>query len=612
MKQQTTLSYVRQDVRSMSPYQAVASPWESTDEKIKEIIKLDAGENPYGCSPAVLKKLRAFTLYNRYPDTEYNGLRNAISTYTETKPSSIMVGNGSDELLDIVLRTILNENDEIINCPPTFGMYEILIRVNKGVAVSIPRLKNFTIDIEGIQNAITPKTKAIILCSPNNPTGNVTPIKDIKTLLETNILTIVDEAYFEFSTQTALSLLSRFPNLIILRTLSKWAGLAGLRLGYLVANPLMIKECIKIKSPYNVNIAAVLAGRTILENPQSSLRSVKKIISERERVSRLLTKDSRFIVYPSETNSLFIRINDPTYRLVPFLTKNQIFIRSYKDSGTTTAIRLTIGTPTQNNIFLTYLKKFFALTKIDSIIFDMDGVLIDNNAYEQAIMRSVQRAVENNTVSQAICRAYINVVKSVSGFNNDWDTTFAIVTLIKKKMPLPQIATVLRPLNSKQRNSVIYKNLKDIFQSYYLGADLFEKTYNKKPPVSMKKGLITQETCLIDKAVLDQLQKRYKLAIATSRPKMEALFAIQNAKLTVYFPQNTIVAREDVTLEKPAPEPLLTAQKRLQSVSSIYIGDTINDVLAAKKANMPSIVVGKKTKGNFSVENINNIMEVLL
>lgn len=612
MKQRTLSSYIRPDILAINPYTAVPSLWKKTDDRLMPIIKLDAGENPYGCSPAVLRKLKTFSTYNVYPDPEYRGIRNAIGNYTNSNPSSILVGNGSDELLDILLRAIINDGDEIINCPPTFGMYEVLIRLNKGAMISVPRNANFSININDIRNAINSKTKAIIICSPNNPTGNTIPIEDIQKLLQTGLLIIVDEAYFEFSDQTVLPLLSKFSNLIVLRTLSKWAGLAGLRLGYLIADQMLITQLIKIKPPYNVNTAAVLAGRATLENPQLSTQTVKKIIIERERLQKQLTQFPSLTLYPSKTNSLFIQINDRSDALQAYLLEKNIAVRWYKDPTRSSAIRLTIGTPNQNKIVLACFKTFFMMTKTDSIIFDMDGVLIDNNAYEKAIILSVRRIVQNRKIKTTLVSSYSKAVKSVPQFNNDWDTAFAIVSLIKKDIPPSQVAAYLKPLTPAMQNSASYAKLKDVFQCYYLGTDLFEKTYDRPAPFFVRRSLITTERCLINFSILDEFKKRYALSIATSRPRMEALFAIQNAGLTKYFPANVIIAREDVRKEKPSPEPLLTAQKRLGRKISVYVGDTINDVLAAKQAKILSIIVGTKTKGDFCIKTINNLAEVLL
>lgn len=596
----------------MRPYQAVISAWANTDDRLLDIVKLDAGENPYGCSPAVLACLKKFTAYNIYPDSEYRGLRLATATYTNTDPRTIMMGNGSDELLDLLLRAILNEDDEIIDCPPTFSMYAVLTRLNRGTLISVSRKKNFLIDTRAIMKAMTPRTKAVIICSPNNPTGNSTPLRDIKQLLQTGKLVVVDEAYFEFSDETVVPLLSEFPNLIVLRTLSKWAGLAGLRVGYMIANPNLISELMKIKPPYNVNVAAVVAARATLENPQPSLKTVATIVRERQRMTKFLKSLPSVTVYPSRTNSLFIQINNKFVVLQKYLTQNNIAVRYYSDSTTGTAIRLTIGTRMQNDTVMRVLQTFFAISGADSIIFDMDGVLIANNAYETAIMQTVRVVLNKPNLSAVTLLRYIRAVKSVPGFNNDWDTTYAIVRLLRNAIPVSVAPQRVAQLTRAARKSVTYKKLKDIFQSYYLGFDLFQKIYKRAPVVSVNNGLITGETCLINRKTLDALTKTYALGIATSRPRSEALFAIQNAGLTKYFPDNVIVAREDVRKEKPAPDPLWAVQKILRGKMSLYVGDTVNDVLAAKNAGMPSIIVGASVQGDFSITNSNALMEVLI
>ncbi len=253
---------IRKDIVAMSAYIPVASLWDLGNkfkQKPEEIIKLDAGENQFGYSPSVTEALKT-GLFNFYPDPEYKELRQALSDYVNVPINNIIVGSGSDELLDLLFRLILNEGDKVINCPPTFGMYAVAVQLNKGRLVSVPRKNDFSLDIPKIKKIINKKVKIIVVCTPNNPTGTVTDQKEIVELLETGKLVIVDEAYFEFSNRTAIPLIKKYPNLIVLRTLSKWAGLAGLRLGYGLMNSFFVEQLFKIKPPYNVNLAACAAG----------------------------------------------------------------------------------------------------------------------------------------------------------------------------------------------------------------------------------------------------------------------------------------------------------------------------------------------------------------
>lgn len=341
--------FIRPDILQMETY--VPVPY------TRAVVKLDAGENQFGFSPTISKAL-ATAPVNYYPDPEYKTLRQALAAYVGAKPENIMVGSGSDELLDLILRLTLNRGDQVINCPPTFGMYSVLASLNQGVVVSIPRQADFSLNLSSILSQINIKTKAIIICTPNNPTGNTTSNNEIITLLKTGKLIIVDEAYFEFCGQTAFSLIPQYKNLVILRTFSKWAGIAGLRLGYAIMNSFLVDQLLKIKPPYNVNLAAEVAGIAALEDLPTTKKITQVIIKERSRLYRELNKISYLTIYPSEANFLFFKIKTAFSKLKQYLENKKIAVRYYQSDLTESAIRLTIGRPPQNDQVLTALKEF--------------------------------------------------------------------------------------------------------------------------------------------------------------------------------------------------------------------------------------------------------------
>ena len=208
-------------------------PTEILEQKAgHRIVKLDGNENPYGCSPKVYQAIVSYPYYHIYPDPEQRELRNALEEYTGLRSQHIVCGSGSDELIDLVLRLFLKPGDEVINCSPTFGMYPFSTNVCGGKVVDVPRSGDFSLDMVGIKKAITVKTKVIFVASPNNPTGNTSTEQEIVKLVDTGKIVVVDEAYYEFSNVTMANLVPNYPNLIVLRTFSKWAGLAGLRIGY--------------------------------------------------------------------------------------------------------------------------------------------------------------------------------------------------------------------------------------------------------------------------------------------------------------------------------------------------------------------------------------------
>lgn len=355
--------FIRSDIKTMEEYTPVNSLWD-LQEQFGKVVKLDAGENQSGYSPKVAEAIQNADLFNFYPDPEYKELRKALASYTNSRMENIMVSAGSDELIDLLLRLILDQDDEVINCPPTFGMYSVLTKLNRGIVISVPRKDDFSLDIDAILKKITDKTKVIFICSPNNPTGNIATKNKIITLLKTGKLVIVDEAYFEFSNKSSVALLSQYKNLIILRTFSKWAGIAGLRLGYGIMDKFLVKQIFKIKPLYNVSLIAEVTGKAALEDITTYNKIIKEIISERERVNEKLKTLTFLNAFPSEGNMLFIKVNKDFIKLKKTLESKKIFVRYYRSELTGNAIRLSIGTPKQNNLVIKTLREF----KINEVI----------------------------------------------------------------------------------------------------------------------------------------------------------------------------------------------------------------------------------------------------
>jgi len=360
MKNLNLKQFIRKDLLNYEEYKAVLSAYDISEKNrvpVEKIDKLDANENLFGPSKNLYKQLSTYKGYQFYPDPEYKQLRDAIGKYAGISANYIIVGSGGDELIDLLLRLILEPSDQVINCPPTFGSYTTLTFLNRGFLINIPRKKIFSLNTNSMLRAVNNKTKLIILCNPNNPTGNVISAQDIKQILELGKLVLVDEAYFEFSGKTVLSFIKKCSNLIILRSFSKWAGIAGLRLGYLIAPPFLIKKLLKIKPPYNVNIAAELAGLNALKDIEYQRLTIKKIIEERERIYKEIKKNKKIKACPSYGNFLFIQVSDILFpRLKLIFQKNKIAVRYYDSNLAGKAFRITIGNPAQNNKVLEILK----------------------------------------------------------------------------------------------------------------------------------------------------------------------------------------------------------------------------------------------------------------
>ena len=316
----------------------------------EKVIRLNGNENPYGPSPAVSRVLGAYSDYNRYTDPEQRPLREALSGYVGVGPEHIIAGNGSDELIDLTLRMFLGPGEKMIDPDPTFGMYAICARICGGEVVTIPRDDSFEIDLEATELSIDDKTKAILLASPNNPTGNIAPEWQVRRLLDMGILVVVDETYYEFCGKTVLPLVQEYPNLVVLRTFSKWAGLAGLRIGLGAMSPDIAKVMMAVKPPYNVNLAAELALLESLKDLDGLLERVRAIIAERERMYSLLEGLPGLKCWPSDANFTLCKFPDGKGQQIgDSLATKGIFIRYFSTQRMKDHARISVGLPEETD-----------------------------------------------------------------------------------------------------------------------------------------------------------------------------------------------------------------------------------------------------------------------
>ncbi|MFP4641731.1 MAG: histidinol-phosphate transaminase [Dehalococcoidia bacterium] len=339
---------VRDDIRSMESYAAV-EPVHVLAERVgvplAQAAKLDSNENPYGCSPRVRQALGNFDFYHTYPDHAHRELREMLEEYTGIGSEYIAVANGSDEMLDLILRVVLEPGDKVLNFPPTFGPYSVHAEANRGELLNVPRdPTTFEADIPAAKSAIDDRTRVILLSNPNNPTGNINSERDILELVETGLLVIADEAYYEFSGLTVARLVPSYPNLVVLRSLSKWAALAGLRVGYAILSP-TINDCVyKSKPIYNVNMAAEIAAKESLKDAEYMKQTVQTIISERERLSQKLEEQGILKPFPSWGNFLLCQAPDEGGALVQQHLQNRgIFVRHFP--ALYDMLRITVGKP---------------------------------------------------------------------------------------------------------------------------------------------------------------------------------------------------------------------------------------------------------------------------
>ena len=346
----TPESFLRPHIREMEPYTPIL-PFEVLSEQlgfpVDQIIKLDANENPYGAIPAVAEALAELPYTHIYPDPESRQLRRAIAAYTSAPFENILAGAGADELIDLIMRLLLDPGDCILNCPPTFGMYHFDAEVNAARVISIPRKANFELDLAGVVAAVKQHhPKVLFLASPNNPDGSLLSPEIIDTLLDLPIILVLDEAYMDFAETE--SMIMRVPdndNLVVLRTFSKWPGLAGLRVGYGVFPDWMMPHLWKIKQPYNVSVAATKAAIVSLENVDQLQARTNLLISERERLYRELQKIPWLRPYPSQANFILCKVTGKdAAKLKADLAENfGILIRYFNKSGLADHIRISVG-----------------------------------------------------------------------------------------------------------------------------------------------------------------------------------------------------------------------------------------------------------------------------
>ena len=322
-----------------------------------KIIKLNGNENPYGGSPRAEEAV-ANTPLHIYPDPLQRSIRRGLAEYTGFDAEYIVAGAGSDELIDLLFRLFISEGDKILDFDPTFAMYGFCARVAGAEIELAPRDELFEIDVDAVKDAISPDTKIIFVSSPNNPTGNLASESQVRELLDTGRIVVVDEAYFEFCKETAAGLIPEHENLVVLRTMSKWAGLAGLRIGYGIMNPSVVSHIIDIKSPYNVNIAAEAALLASLEDAPALLHNVDLIVQERERMFSLLKDIPGVNPWPSAGNFVLCQFAPGRAgEIFEELAGRGIFLRNFGSERLRDCFRIAIGTPEQTDAVIAALKE---------------------------------------------------------------------------------------------------------------------------------------------------------------------------------------------------------------------------------------------------------------
>ncbi|HCL90057.1 MAG TPA: histidinol-phosphate transaminase [Candidatus Atribacteria bacterium] len=351
--------YYRDNLRELKPYDPHEVPYK---------IKLNANENPYGLPEEIIEEIlrKAKNLeYFRYPNANSVKLSEAVSSFWGLSRDNIVIGNGSDELIDYLIKAFSEKGRTIITTAPSFAMYKIYSIVNGSNFVQIPLSQdNFSLnEDEVLEEAKKEDSSIVFIAYPNAPTGNYfAEDKIIKIIEESGCLVVVDEAYFEFGEKTFVPLISQYDNLVILRTFSKAYSLAGLRVGYLLSNPEIISEVRKVKSPFNVNTFSQLAAQVVFENKEILKDGIKKIVEEREKLINRINKIHPFKAHPSQTNFVLVEVGskESTDLVYNNLLEQGILIQTISDPAFSRSryfLRITIGNKEENNILIKGLEK---------------------------------------------------------------------------------------------------------------------------------------------------------------------------------------------------------------------------------------------------------------
>ena len=340
---------VRENIKKLTPYSSARHEFTG-----KASVFLDANENAYG-SPLADK-------FNRYPDPLQWKLKFQLARIKGVPAENIFIGNGSDEVIDLAYRIFCNPvKDNVIVCPPTYGMYEVSGNINDVAIRKVNLTEDFQLDVEGIMAAVDENTKLLFICSPNNPTGNNMNRSDVEVLLNNFPgIVIIDEAYINYSKQkTFIQELTEYPNLIVMQTLSKAWGLAALRLGLCYASMDIIDFFNKVKPPYNINEASQQLGLEALQNTDIVNEWITASVLQKD----LLLKEMgtfAFVekLYPSDANFILVKVKDAA-ALYQYLSALEVVVRNRsKDPGCENCLRITIGTKEENELLIKLLKTY--------------------------------------------------------------------------------------------------------------------------------------------------------------------------------------------------------------------------------------------------------------
>jgi len=524
--------YIRSDFKDLPPYTPI-KPFDVVAEEIgvpiSDIVKLDANENVYGPIPEVIQAINAIQSNHIYPDPGQTYLRTAIAKRHNIPKEMVICGCGADDIIDILIRSVPNR--PIVITGPTFGMYSFLGSISKRTIIDVPRVpETFEVDFDQTLKVVCESHASILfLTSPNNPTGDIISNDIIKRLCDStahHCLVVIDEAYAEFSNTTCIPLINQFPNLVVLRTFSKWAALAGLRVGYSVSNALIARCMDVIKQPYNVSSVADIAAQTALQYEHKiKTEHIDKIIAERDNLYQVLTKYSWLSPVPnSQANFILCRVvNRPAWLVASSLREKGILIRYYSTKHLVQFVRFSVGRPIDTQKLKEGLDNLDAncitayLKSCEGLLWDMDGILANvSQSYRSAIIETAK--FWNVTVTHQD----IDNIKAQGDANNDW--------IVSKRV-----------IDFKIQNGPSLAQVTQKFEEIYQGT-------------SVTPGLWSLETLVPTRQLLNTLKAVFpKMGIVTGRPRSDANKFIDTFKLNDLF--DVVICMEDTLEPKQIQHP---------------------------------------------------------
>jgi len=374
---------------------------------VEDLIRLDANENPYGLAPGVRQALANYDGSSYYPD--YWALQEQVAAYAGLESENVVLGNGGDEIIDLAVRLFVEPGEGVIVCPPAFGMYAVSTRAHRCNLLRAPRRHDFSLDLDAIE-ALSEggwgvRPKLLFVTSPGNPDGLVIPRADLERLMAVPLIIVVDEAYIEFGGETVTPMLADCPNLIVVRTFSKWAGMAGLRLGYALASPQVAAAMARLRPPYNVNGAAVAAALATFEDMDSVQAIIGSIVAERQRLESVLATLPGIEPLPSQANFVFCWLEGRTGKqLAADLADRGILVRAFSKNGLTDAVRIGVGRPEQNDALLQALGEILGVEdmEISPAASEADASADDADAQVSRRFGSIERRTKETKVSVAV------------------------------------------------------------------------------------------------------------------------------------------------------------------------------------------------------------------